>query len=135
MEVLSGIPQGSVLGPLLFVLYINDFPDGLVCEVFMFADDTKVYRKIKDDTDRETLQSDIDALHEWSTDGFSRFHPQKCKVMTVTRHTLPEQRSYIMKKIVNGIDEDHIVDRVKLEKDLGVAVDTRLTSHIRATYQ
>ena len=66
MEVLSGIPQGSVPGPLLFVLYIDDLPDGLVSEVFMLADDTKVYREIKDDTDRETLQSDIDALQEWS---------------------------------------------------------------------
>ena len=127
MEVLSGIPQGSVLGPLLFVLYINDLPDGLVSEVLMFADDTKVYREIKDDTDRKTLQSDIDALQEWSNRWLLRFHPQKCKVMTVTRHTEPEQRSYTMKKTVNGIDEDHIVDRVKMEKDLGLAVDTRLT--------
>ena len=79
--------QGSVLGPLLFVLYINDLPDGLVSEVFMFADDTKVYREIKDDTDRETLQSDIDALQEWSNRWLLRFHPHKCKVMTVTRQT------------------------------------------------
>ena len=127
MEVLSGIPQGSVLGPLLFVLYINDLPDGLVSEVFMFADDTKVYREIKDDTDRETLQLDIDALQEWSNRWLLIFHPQKCKVMTVTRYTEPEQRSYTMKKTVNGIDEDHIVDRVKMEKDLGLAVDTRRT--------
>ena len=94
--------------------------------MFMFAT-TQVYREIKDDTDRETLQSDIDALQEWSNRWLLRFHPQKCKVMTVTRHTEPEQRSYTMKKTVNGIDEDHIVDRVKMEKDLGLAVDTRLT--------
>ena len=46
-NVLSGIPQGSVLGPLLFVLYINDLPDGIILEVFMFADDTKLYREIR----------------------------------------------------------------------------------------
>ena len=115
-EVLSGSPQGSVLGPLLFVLYINDLPDVLVSEVLMFADDTKVYREIKDDTDRDTLRSDIDALQEWSNRWLLRFHKQTCKVTTVTRHTEPQQRSYTMHITVDGTDEAHIVDRVKLEK-------------------
>ena len=77
--------------------------------------------------DTEVRHTHVDALEEWCNRWLLRIHPQKCKVMTVTRHTEPEQRSYTMKKTVNGIDEDHTVDRVKLEKDLGLAVDTRLT--------
>ena len=87
--MLSGIPQGSVLRPLLFVLYMNDLPDNIRSEVFMFADDTKVFREIRDDTDRVTLQTDLDELQTW------KFHPDKCKTMTVTRKKELEARSYV----------------------------------------
>ena len=61
-NVLSGIPQGSVLGPILFVIYINDLPDNLNGHAEMFADDTKVYTHFKSQDDRETLQHDLDSL-------------------------------------------------------------------------
>ena len=64
--VLSGIPQGSVLGPLLFVLYINDLPELLDSKTFMFADDTKLFRKINSKNDALILQSDITSLEAWS---------------------------------------------------------------------
>ena len=83
--VTSGIPQGSVLGPLLFVIYINDLPDVVDKDsfVYLFADDTKIFRKIQTDRDRNILQQDIDNLLKWSNDWLLKFHPDKCVCMGV----------------------------------------------------
>ena len=78
--VLSGVSQGSVLVPLLFVLYINDLPDTLVCHCMMFADDTKSFRGI---TDMNMLQNDLHLMEKWSKTWLLQFHPGKCVVMSV----------------------------------------------------
>ena len=65
-HVLSGVPQGSVLGPVLFVCYINDMPDSIGSFIFMYADDTKLGRGVSSDEDREALQADLDRLNDWS---------------------------------------------------------------------
>ena len=72
--VLSGIPQGSVLGPLLFVIYINDLPDKLCSSSLMFADDTKVFREICSENDLECLQRDLACLEKWSDTWLLKFH-------------------------------------------------------------
>ena len=82
-EVLSGVPQGSVLGPILFIIYINDLPECVSSCIKLFADDTKLYRVASSTQDCEKVQEDIDALQDWSKQWLLQFHPQKCKVLRV----------------------------------------------------
>ena len=79
--VLSGVPQGSVLGPILFLIYINDLDDDITSKVLKFADDTKVFRKIKSDADRQHLQGDLNKLIEWSEKWQMLFNFGKCKCL------------------------------------------------------
>ena len=80
MPVTSGIPQDSVLGPLLFVIYINDLPDVVDKDtfIFLFADDTKAFRDIKSAPDQIILQKDVKNLTEWSDIWLLKFHLDKC---------------------------------------------------------
>ena len=79
--VLSGIAQGSVLGPILFVIYINDLPEVVKCGTYLFADDTKIFRQITTKEDALQLQSDINSLEQWSQKWLLTFHPKKCHVL------------------------------------------------------
>ena len=82
-SVLIGVPQGSVLGPILFLIYIyiNDLDDDITSKVLKFADDTKVFRKIKSDADRQHLQDDLNKLIEWSGKWQMLFNFGKCKCL------------------------------------------------------
>ena len=64
-SVLSGVPQGSVLGPILFLIYINDLEENISSKVLKLADDTKVFRKVTNDTYKQSLQDDLDNLVKW----------------------------------------------------------------------
>jgi hypothetical protein len=123
--VLSGIPQGSVLGPLLFVVYINDLPNNLSSSVLMFADDTKPFREMKSEEDFRVLQCDLDLLEEWSNKWLLSFHPNKCKVLTIGKHE-NILRGFPYKLL--GEELEHVFE----EKDLGVIIDGELSfdSHI-----
>ena len=66
MNVLSGVPQGSVLGPVLFVCYINDMPELISSVIYMYADDTKLMSKVCGEVDTVRLQSDLSIVCEWS---------------------------------------------------------------------
>lgn len=79
--VTSGVPQGSVLGPQLFTIYINDLEEGTKCNISKFADDTKMGGKVGDEEDRKSLQKDIDKLGEWATTWQMKFNTNKCEVI------------------------------------------------------
>ena len=80
-SVLSGVPQGSVLEPILFLIYINDLDDDITSKLLNFADDTKVFRKIKGDADRQHLQDDLNKLIDWSEKWQMLFNFGKCKCL------------------------------------------------------
>ena len=81
-KVTSGIPQGSVLGPLLFICFIHDMPSVVASPVHLFVDNTKLYRRITTLEDHKALQDDITNLEDWSIKWNLRFNSNKCKVMT-----------------------------------------------------
>ena len=80
--VLLRVPQGTVLGPLLFSLYISSDTEA---EIRLFADDCVCYREIKDEEDTIKLQRDIDRLGSWARKWGTRFQPVKCNIMKLTR--------------------------------------------------
>ena len=106
-EVTSGVPQGTVLGPLLFLLYINDLPSVLQpsTKCRLFADDCLVYREIRSPEDQVSLQKDLDALEQWSIQWGMLFNAKKCNIMTVSRSTTPLLKFYqIDNTILDNVD-------------------------------
>ena len=120
-DVTSGIPQGSVLGPILFVIYINDLPNKIKSDIYMFADDTKVFRTIKTNNDQCIIQDDLDELTAWSTKCLLTFHPDKCKVMHLGK-PLEDQFKYTL----HDGTIIHDLGYTSEEKYIGVIVDTNL---------
>ena len=79
VRVTSGVPQGSVLGPVLFVLYVNELPRLVRSNIKMFADDAKIFRGINDTMDAQELQEDLNALSNWSKKWLLQFNPSNVK--------------------------------------------------------
>ena len=98
--VLSGVPQDTVLGPLLFSLYMNVISSDTESEIRLFADDCVCYREIKDEEDTMKLQSDIDRLGSWARKWGMRLQPVKCNIMQLTRKRIKKiHASYTLEKL------------------------------------
>ena len=105
LPVSSGVPQGSVLGPILFLLYINDLPDNLQSQVRLFADDAAVYLVLQGKNDSDRLQRDLDYLQEWEVKWDTKFNPFKCQIIHITRSRNPIKNKYMMHgQILDSVD-------------------------------
>ncbi len=119
-SVVSGVPQGSVLGPILFLIFINDLPEVVDVSVRIFADDTKIFNKIGDRNDQEKLQGNLSDLEKWAETWEMKFHPEKCKVL----HIGKDQEAFPYKMTADGNPVE--LEYTTEEKDLGVLVDNTL---------
>ena len=79
----SGVPQGTVLGPLMFLCHINDLPDCVKSQVRLFADDCLIYRQIKTQKDHQILQNDLKELENWAAKWGMRFNAKKCYILSI----------------------------------------------------
>ena len=125
--VTSGVPQGTVLGPLLFLLYINDLPDTVQLSVRLFADDALVYGIVASDADCDLLQSDLRRLESWQYHWQMEFNPSKCKIVTISHKNNPPQRKYVF----CGVE----LEQVDTFPYLGVTISNKLkwSAHVSIT--
>jgi hypothetical protein len=117
VEVVSGVPQGTVLGPLLFSMFINDLPDVIQnSQTKMFADDTKIYAPINNPGDQTVFQQDIDHMHRWYTANGMALNESKCKILQFGRG---DNNIYSL----NG----QPLETTTTMKDLGIVIDNKLS--------
>jgi hypothetical protein len=117
--VTSDVPQGTVLGPVLFLVYINDLPEYLKSsQLGLFADDSIIYKTIKSQKDCDSLQEDLDAAARWESDWLMAFHPDKCTVLTITNKKNPVKHNYLL--------HNYTLESVSSAKYLGITLQSGL---------
>lgn len=126
-SVISGVPQGTVLGPLLFLAYINDLPNCVISYVRLFADDLILYRYITSSNDCDILQEDINSLCNWEKTWQMKFNITKCFIMHVTH-----KKSFINHQYYMG---NTVLQKVDHHPYLGVELSNKLSwaTHINQT--
>ena len=108
VDVISGVPQGSVLGPILFLIYVNDIPEMFNCSIKMFADYTKLFRTVKYIDDCNILQNDLDTLSQWTNEWLLSFNVDKCKVMHIGKNN-PKLEYTMRTENENKILIEHVI--------------------------
>lgn len=117
----SGVPQGSILGPLLFLLYINDLPENLVCDTYLYADDASIFAPIDPDNPQDgnsILKNDLDTLSDWADTWGLAFKPSKCRDLIFAKRGYPTYR--------NMTFANFEIPRVNCHKHLGFYLDSNL---------
>ncbi|GAB0180663.1 cAMP-dependent protein kinase inhibitor alpha [Grus japonensis] len=115
-SVMSGVPQGSVLGPALFNNFVGDMDNGIECTLSKFADDTKLCGVVEMLEGRNAIQRDLDRLERWAHVNCMKFNRAKCKVLHMGRHNLKH----------NYMTSREWIESSPEEKDLGVLIDEKL---------
>ena len=117
-EVTSGVPQGSILGPLLFLVYINDFPLAVKCNCGLFADDSILHRKVTSESDCEDLQTELQSAYDWCNSWLVTLKSEKCKVLHLSRSKDPYHHEYwLSDKPLTAVNHHKHVD-IWLESSL-----------------
>ena len=119
-NVLSGVPQGTVLGPLCFLIFINDLGKNISSQTSLklFADDSLLFRTINNPDDCDILQKDMNSLLSWADQWQINFHPEKCIVMSITNKRSPLHYDYSM--------SGHCLKRTESVRYLGVQLNASL---------
>ena len=118
VSVLSGVPQGTVLGTLMFLLYINDITDRVTSTLHLFADDCLLYQKIQSLQDSILLQKDLDLLPHWASIWQMKFNTTKCIVLRCSRSPIQFQHDYRLNNHVLDIKDEHPYLGITLHKSL-----------------
>ena len=127
VPVSAGVPQGSFLGPILFLVYINDLPEQVKSRVRHFADDTAMYLAISSTTEGQVLKTDMACLEKWEKMWDMQFNPSKCQVLHITRKVKPRNTKYILYNVE--------LESASAAKYIGVAIadDLSWSPHIDNT--
>ena len=118
-DVLSGVPQGTVLRPMLFLLYINDVNEGVNSQMHLFADDSIVYHEIQTLADHLALESDLNKLHHWAKMWQMDFNMSKCTVLSVMTKRKPSTCDYYM--------DDQQIPRTDNQDYLRITINAKLS--------
>ena len=121
-EVTSGVPQGSVLGPTLFILYINEISEILMSLSELYADDTKLLKEIESEEDIHILQNDINRIVDWTRTWLMKLNESKCKVMHISRTN--EKHLYSIESF-DGQTKSMLTETT-LERDLSIMISSDL---------